>query len=449
LLTGVNQSVSIDFGKKQLGEIKIDIKIQMKSQKKTIKINSVYNKDARLILDSLGSEVQIATTITSPPYYDMKDYESENQIGFGQTYNAYLDDLKAIFRDILSITKENGSLWIIIDTFKRNNQVVTLPFDLSDKLKEIGWLLQDVIIWKKDKTVPWSTNGFMQRKFEYILFFTKSTKFKSKRDKVRVYDTSLLKKWWVKYPERYNPKGKALDEIWEFPIPTQGSWGDKYIRHFCPLPRDMVATMIELSTDENDIVLDPFAGSGTVLSQSAYMKRNYVGFELNKKYIDMFTTYLDSTYEDNRKIYEQMHKNKGQIDFEKTILNLRALKYAKVLLSYAQKGTLKNDFKILVTIKGKSTLKNKLIKVQYELAGDLDETVVLPMLDDFSNKNPLSKFGIEPTFKVVKKMRPVLKDISFYSENNTHSYIKDKQLNSEKGRILSKIKVNLNENDYL
>ncbi|HSC54091.1 MAG TPA: site-specific DNA-methyltransferase [Phnomibacter sp.] len=421
----------------------------MKSQKRKTKINSVYNKDARFILESLGSDVQIATTITSPPYYDMKDYESKNQIGYGQTYNDYLEDLKAIFKDILSITNENGSLWIIIDTFKRNNQVVTLPFDLSDKLKEIGWLLQDVIIWKKDKTVPWSTNGFMQRKFEYILFFTKSAKFKSKRDKVRVYDTSHLKRWWVKYPERYNPKGKALDEVWEFPIPTQGSWGDKYIRHFCPLPKDMVATMIELSTDENDLVLDPFAGSGTVLSQSAYMKRNYVGFELNKKYIEMFTAYLESTYEANRKIYEQMHENEGQINFENTILNLRALKYAKILLSSVQKRTQKKDTKILVTIKGKSTLKNKLIKVQYNLTGDIDEATILPLLEELSNKKPLSKFGIEPKFKLAKKRSLASKDIFFYSENNTHSYIKDKTLKTEKGRILSSIKVNLNENDYL
>lgn len=59
----------------------------------------------------------------------------------------------------------------------------------------------------------------MQRKFEYILFFTKSTDYISNKDKVRVFDTSKLKKRRVKYPERYNPKGKALDEVREFPIP--------------------------------------------------------------------------------------------------------------------------------------------------------------------------------------------------------------------------------------
>jgi DNA modification methylase len=91
----------------------------------------------------------------------MKDYGVVGQVGYGQKYGDYLDDLKKIFSQIYDFTKEDGTLWIIIDTFKRNNAVVTLPFDLVTRLKETGWLLQEIIIWKKDKTVPWSSNGFM------------------------------------------------------------------------------------------------------------------------------------------------------------------------------------------------------------------------------------------------------------------------------------------------
>ena len=256
-------------------------------------MNKVYNGDSRRLSEILPDGVQVQTTITSPPYFDMKDYGVEGQVGFGQKYEEYLDDLKDIFAQIHTITKDNGTLWIVIDTFKRDQAVVTLPFDLVQKLKDVGWKLQEIIIWKKDKTVPWSSKGFMQRKFEYVLFFSKGDNYKTNKDQVRIYDTQQLKKWWVKYPERYNPKGKALDEIWEFPIPVQGSWGTEYIRHFCPLPKEMVATMISISTDEDDVVFDPFAGSGTVMSQSAYMKRLYLGIELNPKYIEMFETYLD------------------------------------------------------------------------------------------------------------------------------------------------------------
>ena len=411
--------------------------------------NIVHNQDARSILKFISPEIKVRTTITSPPYYDMKDYDSDNQIGYGQTYENYLEDLKSIFGSIYKITEEDGSLWIIIDTFKRNSQVVTLPFDLSNKIKEVGWLLQDIIIWKKDKTVPWSNNGFMQRKFEYILFFTKATKYKSNKDKVRVYDTSNLKQWWVKYPERYNPKGKALDEIWEFPIPIQGSWGDKYIRHFCPLPKDMVATMIQISTDENDIVLDPFAGSGTVLSQSAYMKRNYIGFELNKKYIEMFESYITKTFETGRLEYEKFNNSPSQDQFEKTILELRALKFARVLLTSIQNATSFKQFKIIVEIDQKSELSNKLIKVTYKFIGDYDKDTFLDIINKNTIIPPLSKYGIEPSFIFQDIEELDTNGYYGYTQTNTHSFVKDIALSSTKVRILSKICVDINEKDYL
>lgn len=412
-------------------------------------LNVIYNEDARRILETVPLETKITTTITSPPYYDMKDYDSEDQVGYGQSYSDYLNDLQTIFKGVFKITEENGTLWIIIDTFKRNNQVVTLPFDLSTKLKEIGWLLQDVIIWKKDKTVPWSTSGFMQRKFEYILFFSKSPKYKSNKDNVRVYDTSQLKKWWVKYPERYNPKGKALDEVWEFPIPTQGSWGEEYIRHFCPLPQSMVATMIQISTDENDTVLDPFAGSGTVLSQSAYMKRNYIGFELNKSYISMFKEYLDKTFSKSRKEYELFSQNRDQADFERRILDLRSLKFARVLINYLDKNESLKDLKIFATPKESSDIKNKIIQVEYQIIGEIDKSVFLEQVKLVTEKPPLSKFGIEPifTFKKTKKFNN--EKLYGYSKTNTYSYIKNADLNSIKIRVISEVGVDLNENDYL
>jgi DNA modification methylase len=412
-------------------------------------INKVYNQDARRILETIPSGIKVSTTITSPPYFDMKDYLSDNQVGYGQTYDDYLNDLRQIFEGVFKITNEDGSLWIIIDTFKRDNQVVSLPFDLVSKLKEIGWLLQDIIIWKKDKTVPWSSNGFVQRKFEYILFLTKTTKFKYNHDSVRVYDTSHLKKWWVKYPERYNPKGKALDEVWEFPIPTQGSWGDKYIRHFCPLPKDMVATMIQISTNENDTILDPFAGSGTVLSQSAYMKRNYIGFELNPDYIEMFKNYLEDTFSKNRKEYELFSKTNNQDIFEKQILELRSLKFARLLLNNIEKETGLKELKIFVSFKGGSKVKNKLIEIEYQIIGDLNDLNLLDMINIEIQKSPLSKFGIEPKFKFIDK-REFNHNIHYgYTKSNTYSFIKNIDFNSPKVKVISEICADLNENDYL
>ena len=417
--------------------------------KKKNLLDKVFNEDARNILQIIPDNIKITTTITSPPYFDMKDYNSDNQIGYGQSYENYLKDIQTVFEGVYKRTKKEGTLWVIIDTFKRNNQVVTLPFDVSDKLKEIGWLLQDIIIWKKDKTVPWSTNGFMQRKFEYILFFSKTSNFKSNKDSVRVYDTNHLKKWWVKYPERYNPRGKALDEIWEFPIPTQGSWGNKYIKHFCPLPESMVATMIQISSDEDDTVFDPFAGTGTVLSQSAYMNRNYLGLELNSEYVEMFNAYLDKTVSDKKKEYDLYKQNNDQSQFEKIILNLRALKYARVLIEKIEKEFALKDFKILVSVIGNSTKENKLIDVEYKFIGNINKTEIENILNDITKRPPLSKFGIDPLFKFSQQTNITNKQYFGYTKTNTHSFIKQANLDSKNVRVISQIRIDLNENDYL
>lgn len=109
------------------------------------KLNTIYNVDARRISEVFPEGLTIQTTISSPPYYDMKDYGEDNQIGFGQSYEEYLQDIKSVFEQVYSHTKDDGTLWIIIDTFKRNNSIVLLPFDVASKLQETGWLLQDIL----------------------------------------------------------------------------------------------------------------------------------------------------------------------------------------------------------------------------------------------------------------------------------------------------------------
>ncbi len=409
-------------------------------------MNKVYNGDSRCLLEILPEGVQVQTTITSPPYFDMKDYGVEGQVGFGQKYEEYLEDLKEIFAQIYTVTKDDGTLWIVIDTFKRDHAVVTLPFDLVQKLNSVGWKLQEIIIWKKDKTVPWSSKGFMQRKFEYVLFFSKQNNYKTNKDQVRIYDTQQLKKWWVKYPERYNPKGEALDEIWEFPIPVQGSWGTEYIRHFCPLPKEMVATMISISTDEEDVVFDPFAGSGAVMSQSAYMKRTYLGIEINPQYINMFEAYLKSTIESGKKEYYSYMNTMDQVAFETTIQNLRALKYGRILLNNIEKDYGINDLKIYVQ-RTESSISSK-IKVEYTFIGRQLDDEFYRMISTYTNRPPLSKYGIIPTFKCGIDLSMLNIEIYMYSKTNSHSYLRDCNYMDSKVKIISPIKVDLYEKDF-
>lgn len=406
----------------------------------------IYNLDSRKLSGVLPSGQMIQTTISSPPYYDMKDYGYDGQVGFGQTYSDYLDDITDIFKQVLEHTVDDGTLWIIVDTFKRHNGLVLLPYDIADRLKEAGWILQNIIIWKKDKTVPWATGGFVQRKFEYILFFSKSSKYKSYADRTRVYDKDKLKNWWIKYPERYNPKGRALDEIWEFPIPVQGSWGNEYIRHFCPLPKEMVATMISLSTDEGDLVFDPFSGTGTVPAQAAYMKRRYIGFELNPDYVEQCNDYLKKTLEKGREEYKKSLDIAGQDNFETEIIYLRALKYGRVLLRKIEEYLKYNQrFKVYVEY---PVRKDGVINVKYTLIGDVVEKDIMVFIEDVTHKAPLSKFGIDANVHFSKKLPSLKTNEYYYSRTNSYCYLRNVKRDENMVAVISPICVDIKISDY-
>ena len=409
------------------------------------KLNTIYNVDSRRISEVFPEGLTIQTTISSPPYYDMKDYGVDGQVGFGQSYSDYLDDIGSIYKQVFELTADDGTLWIIVDTFKRGGDLVLLPFDIAEKLKKVGWLLQNIIIWKKDKTVPWASGGFVQRKFEYVLFFSKCQSFKSHGDKVRVYDTSQLKSWWVKYPERYNPKGKAIDEIWEFPIPVQGSWGKEYIRHFCPLPKEMVATMISLSSDEGDLVFDPFSGTGAVLSQAAYMKRNYIGFELNSEYVEQCKSYINDSLNSGREDYIKSLDVNAQINFERNIISLKALKYGRQLLvKVEEKLNIKGQLKVFV---GTPRVDGGFCHVSYIFMGGFDSELMQGVVLDLIKEPPLSKYRVTPElyYNVEYSHNS---ELFFYSRTNTNQYLRNMTIDSPRVAVISPICVDINEKEY-
>ena len=227
--------------------------------------------------------------ITSPPYFDVKNYEgAKKQIGFGQNYHEYLKDIVTIFQKCYEVSSPNATFWMISDTIKKNGTIVPLPFDIHRELTNTflsTWKLKDLIIWNKTKNIPWNAKGRFKNHFEYIFFYIKNEKYKFNIDKIR--EIANLKKWWLTYPERYNPKGKAPSNIWEFITPIRG-WGNGYLNHVCPFPFPLVERIISISTDEKDLIFDPFAGSGSAIAMAYAMNRNSVGIDVNKKYKERF-----------------------------------------------------------------------------------------------------------------------------------------------------------------
>jgi DNA modification methylase len=365
------------------------------------RLSGVVCGDARELVKQLKGD-SVDVTVTSPPYFDLKDYGSPQQLGFGQKYEDYLQDLSSLFEQIYRATKEEGSLWIVIDTFRKNHEVRLLPFDLADKLKSVGWVLRDIIIWKKDRTLPWLHKGTTRRIFEYVLVFAKSSgTYQYFPDEEREFQD--LKSWWVQYPERYSPKGKALEEIWNFDIPTQGSWGDPALSHACPLPPQLVSRIIRLTTTTGQLVLDPFSGTGTVPVQARSLGRAYLAFDTNSKYVEAA----------RKRILELPAPKDGKApssvtskDFRSTIIALRILKLAKLLLRDTRKykPELKAARVLVKKQTGKPAAGHKIVRAEYLVVVQVEaqkRKALQSHLRDRMSKPPHSKFGVEATLEVV------------------------------------------------
>lgn len=219
--------------------------------------------------------------------------------------------------------------------------------------------------------------------------------------------------------------------------------------------------MIQLTSDEGDVILDPFAGSGSVLVQAAYMNRKFIGLELNESYIDMFQNYLQCTFESGQKKYQLVKSGKyAQDNFSETILNLRALKFAKILHK-----NIKSDFKdmiktICVEIADEEPdVKHKIIKVNYSIffemmkksESKLIKKSIKENINEIISHPPLSKYGIEAKFRYYYTKRCLSKKHPLYVYNKTtHKYEEIYKLiqNNKTFEIVSPIKLEINEDNF-
>lgn len=360
----------------------------------------------------------IDLTVTSPPYWDAKEYGKVNQTGFKQTYEEYLGDLRQTFQAVYNLSKSTASLYVISDTLKRNGKLIRIPDDIVKVLEEIGWQLRDVIIWDKGKTLPWSRKGQLRNTFEYIHFFTKSNEYKYNIDQIKIVDEN--KEWWVDYPERYSPQGKVPENIWRYIIPTQGSWGTKKkfgeeeFRHACPFPPKMMARILRLSSDENDVVFDPYAGTGVFLATAESMDRRYLGTDTNPQYKEVFEKVTKPLIKEQMISIKEEYENQDQLKLlmEDTILKLRVLKFPKALIKKVNKKvkTLNGHFVIASTVlktisQEVKDREEKIGEAEIKLLWNNDATLeeARKIVEEISSAAPFTKYGLIINIEVVNR----------------------------------------------
>jgi DNA modification methylase len=348
-------------------------------------------------------------TITSPPYGAMKNYDHPDQIGFGQPYDEYLVEMRRVFRLLHQSTMAEGSMWVIADTLRSDSprgggevaRLEPLPFQLADQAADAGWVLREVVIWQKHKTLPWSSGRRLRNVFEYVLLFAKSADYKFRSDRIR--ETETLEDWWVKWPERYNPNGKVPTNVWDIPIPVQGSWRAPAVQHACPLPPDLIERLVLLSTDPGDIVFDPFAGTGVVVAEAQRLGRRGLGIELNKKYVAAFSkAVLPEVLKRDAPEDADQRAERAQ-GLRQDIMRLRAIKYPKVLFQELSKDKTATMPRLLVaqmTPPKADTLtdpsKPISVKTLFVYGDDaaVDLADVTRRLKEIAGRAPATKYGV-------------------------------------------------------
>ena len=215
--------------------------------------------------------------ITSPPYLDTQDYGTPNQIGFGQTLPKYLEDLQKVFKSCWDISHPDAVLWLVVGAIRRNGVLLQLPEMLTSVARKCGWIPREQVTWAKGKSLPWTKPGEFRDITEQVILFSKTDSYLFRLEDLRSPDPGSP--WWRRYPERYSPEGRKPTNLWNIPIPTQGSWSNGP-GHLCPFPHELAYRMISLSTEVGDAVIDPFAGIGSVPAMASVMGRIGYGMEL-------------------------------------------------------------------------------------------------------------------------------------------------------------------------
>lgn len=306
-----------------------------------LNINKIIQGDSFEILKTLPPE-SVDCVITSPPYWALRDYGVEGQLGLEPTFQEFIKKLCDIFDEVKRVLKKEGTCWINLgDTYAslgktggdidtdegmdinrgrgriekgsyREKCLVMIPERFALEMIERQWILRNKIIWHKKNGMPSSVVDRLNNKYEVVYFFTKNPKYYFDLDSIRIpfetdekrpdgntrarekgYNTKIGTKTREqeeqsrtfgirRNPESIyerNPKGKNPSDVW-----TLNSEPSKE-RHVAMFPQKLIEPMILAGCPAGGVVLDIFMGAGTTGLVAKKLGRNYLGIELNPEYI--------------------------------------------------------------------------------------------------------------------------------------------------------------------
>ena len=312
-----------------------------------LKTDTIINRDALYALRELPEE-SVHCCVTSPPYYALRDYGLDMQIGREDTPEQYIDRLTEVFRELRRVLRSDGTLWLnIADTYcgtgnkgyhadpknprGRNGQAVSIarqaagckqkdligiPWLLAFALRADGWYLRSDIIWQKPNCLPEAVKDRPTKSYEHIFLLSKSPHYyydtaaisepvapvTVERNKRAVSDRTKYAKGVggakpqaLFLPRSHSdmPTKRNKRDVWSVSTNSHRGYG-----HFAMYPERLIEPCILAGSPEQGLVLDPFFGSGTTGAVCKRLSRRYLGIELNPEYCETAKTRIQQTKEE-------------------------------------------------------------------------------------------------------------------------------------------------------
>ncbi len=267
------------------------------------RLDQIYVGDALAILKRWPEDL-VDLVLTSPPYYQLRDYGVAGQLGLEEAPAAYVAKLLAVMRQIRRVLKPSGSVFLNLgDTYQRKT-LLGIPWRVALAMLEEGWLLRNAIIWHKPNALPRPFTDRLTTTYEFVFHFVKRERYSYDLDAIRVphkgtYREGTATKRFARqsrFPHlpglpvagnfRPHPKGKNPGDVWSIPSETRPKdlIAPGGISHFAPYPEALCERPILAACPPGGVVLDPFLGSGTTAVVARRLGRHFLGIELSAEY---------------------------------------------------------------------------------------------------------------------------------------------------------------------
>lgn len=274
--------------------------------------------DSRCLNEIQDKSVQLI--ITSPPYWQLKDYGSEKQIGFNDSYEEYINNLNLVWQECNRVLSDGCRLCINIgDQFARSvyygrYKVIPIRTEIIRFCEALKMDYMGAIIWQKTTTMnttgggavmgsfPYPRNGILKMDYEFILIFKKLGNA-PKPTKEQKEKSAMTKEEWSEY----------FSSHWHFN-------GVKQYEHIAMFPEELPKRLIKMFSFVGETVFDPFAGSGTTSLAAKHLGRNSIGYEINKSFAPIIKNKLceeRNLFNCDSTLLFTEDKNENRVSFER------------------------------------------------------------------------------------------------------------------------------------